>query len=70
MSSDDEEARPSSSKKKKQSKCNSSKRTCIIHVRSDVTGDVSCFKEKAWQVSLVPFVDSVFKSPKYSSWLA
>ena len=59
MFSHDEESRSSSPKKKKRTE--SSKRTCIIHIRSNVKGDVTGFKEKAWQVSVVPCFDSICK---------
>ena len=59
MSSDYEESRSSAPKKKKRTE--SWKRTCIIYIRSDVKGDVTGFKEKDWQVSVVPCFDSVCK---------
>ena len=41
MSSDDEESRPSALKKKNRTE--SSERSCIIHIRRDVKGDVTGF---------------------------
>ena len=59
MFSDDEKSRPSAPKKKKQTE--SSKRTCNIYIRSDVKDDVTSFKEKARQVSVVPCFNSICK---------
>ena len=59
MSSDDEESRPSALKKKNRTE--SSKRSCIIHIRRDVKGDVTGFKEKAWQVRVALCFDSICK---------
>ena len=53
-------------RQKEKKRTESSKRTYIIYIRSDVKGDVTGFKEKAWQVSLISCFNSVCKF--YEFW--